>query len=265
MTIRRARRGAAVLLVAAIALLALAVGTWATTARYAGEEYCIDHPAWPNGSWLGQSHPWHQQHYINVFGREAACGAWAADQRRSAIDGLRALGYKVEDPPPPPTHHVEASEFTFLGQGDGWGRFEFEPGNYAPRVRIRGATDADRIYLTLLPPDGFTGGEPCKVGGPLCAVRVRTFDNVEDPTAGGWTVLKVVDEDPGFWWWIVSSDIYTQRHMQPGNWYWTISAPDHVEWRVQIVPIVGKIAPWDSYWDIPGETYPGPLWEEPPW
>lgn len=70
----------------------------ATEARYEGEEYCIEHQAWPNGSWLGQFHPWHQQHYINVFGLEAACPAWAGDQRNSAIGGLRQLGYSVREP-----------------------------------------------------------------------------------------------------------------------------------------------------------------------
>lgn len=69
-----------------------------TNFHFDGEEYCSAHPAWPNGSWLGQFHPWHQQHYKNVFGEEAACPNWASDQRNSAINGLRDLGFTVSEP-----------------------------------------------------------------------------------------------------------------------------------------------------------------------
>ena len=81
----------------AIAFLVAFTGV-ASGFHFDGEEYCADHQAWPNGSWLGQFHPWHQQHYINVFGREAACPNWASDQRNSAIAGLRELGYTVTAP-----------------------------------------------------------------------------------------------------------------------------------------------------------------------
>ena len=88
-----------------ITILLISVGLLVLTStgavlafHYDGEQYCADHPAWPNGSWLGQFHPWHQQHYINVFGLEAACPNWASDQRKSAISGLRQLRYSVIEP-----------------------------------------------------------------------------------------------------------------------------------------------------------------------
>lgn len=86
----------------AVALVLLAAFAGAAGAlNFDGEGYCQDHPAWPNGSWLGQFHPWHQQHYKNVFGEEAACPNWARDQRNSAVNGLRELGYTVSEPRDP--------------------------------------------------------------------------------------------------------------------------------------------------------------------
>ena len=88
------------MIAAVIVMLLLSSGAViaATTFHFDGEEYCAEHQAWPNGSWLGQFHPWHQQHYKNVFGEEAACPNWAIDQRNSAIAGLRALGFTVSEP-----------------------------------------------------------------------------------------------------------------------------------------------------------------------
>lgn len=121
---------------AALWVSAVAVGAVAATeARYQGEEYCSDFPAWSNGSWLGQFHPWHQQHYINVFGRDAACAAWANDQRNSAIAGLQADGYTVVAPEAAtapsatrPTEREIVDYFLEVGLGT-------EYGNASPVVR----------------------------------------------------------------------------------------------------------------------------------
>lgn len=84
--------------VVVIVLAIFVVSVSGTTFNFEGEDYCAEHRAWSNGPWLGQFHPWHQQHYINVFGREGACPNWANDQRNSAVNGLRDLGYFVREP-----------------------------------------------------------------------------------------------------------------------------------------------------------------------
>ena len=106
----------------------------ATTERYPGEAYCADHPAWPDGSYLGQFHPWHQQHYINVFGRDEACGAWASDQANSAVAGLRAAGWELTPPAPTPTPAdatlEECVEAFIEGVNEGWIRLELTGDSY---------------------------------------------------------------------------------------------------------------------------------------
>ena len=86
----------------AIGLLVAAFGTvYALT--YDGESYCRDHPAWPNGTYLGQMHRQHIDHYVKLFGDNGACERWAADQQQSAAAGLRRAGYQVvriEEPIP---------------------------------------------------------------------------------------------------------------------------------------------------------------------
>ena len=74
--------------------------------NYEGENYCRDAPAWPNGTYLGQMHPYHSDFYTRYAEKRDwdPCATWAADQRASAIRGLRELGYAVLDtqlPPPP--------------------------------------------------------------------------------------------------------------------------------------------------------------------
>ena len=76
-----------------VAVLSLGL-TLATTGAvfalsYDGESYCRDHPAWPNGSYLGQMHRQHIDHYIKHFGEDGSLrtlgsgsasvgGAWVA-------------------------------------------------------------------------------------------------------------------------------------------------------------------------------------------
>ena len=75
--------------------------------NYEGEDFCQDTPAWPNGTYLGQMHPFHSDFYRGYAERRDwdPCTTWALDQRNSAIRGLRELGYTVIAPeggaPPP--------------------------------------------------------------------------------------------------------------------------------------------------------------------
>ncbi|MDE2990064.1 MAG: hypothetical protein OXU21_03215 [Chloroflexota bacterium] len=68
--------------------------------NYEGEDFCQEHPAWPNGTYLGQMHPLHSDFYRGYAERRGwdPCTTWANDQRNSAIKGLQALGYTVTDP-----------------------------------------------------------------------------------------------------------------------------------------------------------------------
>ena len=85
-----------------VLMLALTFGT-VFALNYDGESYCRDHPAWPNGTYLGQMHRQHIDHYVKFFGVEGACERWASDQEKSVANGLRKIGYqvvKVEEPIP---------------------------------------------------------------------------------------------------------------------------------------------------------------------
>ena len=68
--------------------------------NYEGEDFCQDSPAWPNGTYLGQMHPYHADFYRGFAERRGwdPCVTWATDQRNSAIRGLRELGYTVTAP-----------------------------------------------------------------------------------------------------------------------------------------------------------------------
>ncbi len=70
------------------------VGT-VSTLSYDGTSYCQDHPAWPNGTYLGQMHQQHIDHYVDIYGEDTACERWASDQQASAAAGLRRAGYQV--------------------------------------------------------------------------------------------------------------------------------------------------------------------------
>ena len=88
------------LLAVIVAAVAAAGGALAQAENYPGESYCRDVPAWPNGSYLGQMHPYHSEFYTSYAEKRGwdPCVTWAADQRLSAIRGLRALGYTVPTP-----------------------------------------------------------------------------------------------------------------------------------------------------------------------
>ena len=70
------------------------------TLNYEGEDFCQDTPSWPNGTYLGQMHPYHSDFYRGFAERRGwdPCVTWAQDQRNSAIRGLRELGYAVVEP-----------------------------------------------------------------------------------------------------------------------------------------------------------------------
>lgn len=79
-------------------VLALSAGVVAAQPEeYDGASFCEHVKAWPNGTYLGQMHSYHVAHYQRLAGAQA-CERWAADQRMSAVDGLRALGYTVVEP-----------------------------------------------------------------------------------------------------------------------------------------------------------------------
>ena len=85
----------------AIAALLAVVATGVVLAlNYEGEDFCQDSPAWPNGTYLGQMHPYHSDFYRGYAERRDwdPCTTWATDQRNSAIRGLRELGYTVVPP-----------------------------------------------------------------------------------------------------------------------------------------------------------------------
>ena len=88
-------------------LLALMLAAFGTVyaLSYEGEDYCRDHPAWPNGTYLGQMHPYHVEFYRGFAERRGwdPCATWAADQQASAVHGLRRAGYqivKIQEPIP---------------------------------------------------------------------------------------------------------------------------------------------------------------------
>ncbi len=93
---------AAVIAAIVLALLAgVAIGTvTAQEENYEGESTCEGFSAWPGGSHLSQMHPFHFDFYFGYAERRDwyPCAAWAADQMRSAIRGLRAAGFTVEEP-----------------------------------------------------------------------------------------------------------------------------------------------------------------------
>ena len=82
-----------------LGLMLTAFGTVYALA-YDGEDYCREHPAWPNGTYLGQMHPYHVDFYKRFAEPRGirACETWAKDQRRSAVRGLRELGYLIYEP-----------------------------------------------------------------------------------------------------------------------------------------------------------------------
>ena len=85
---------------ATAALLAVVATGVVLALNYEGEAFCQDSPAWPNGTYLGQMHPYHSDFYRGYAERRGwdPCTTWATDQRHSAIRGLRELGYAVVPP-----------------------------------------------------------------------------------------------------------------------------------------------------------------------
>ena len=88
--------------------------------NYEGEDFCQDTPSWPNGTYLGQMHPYHSDFYRGYAERRGwdPCVTWAQDQRNSAIRGLRELGYTVTEPeggaPPPGPAPTASASTSFL-------------------------------------------------------------------------------------------------------------------------------------------------------
>lgn len=96
------------LLVRSVVVATIAIGVFlgavsAIEEEYEGASFCRDYPAWPNGTYLGQMHPYHSSFYTGYAERRGwnPCETWANDQRNSAIRGLRELGYTVTEPDAP--------------------------------------------------------------------------------------------------------------------------------------------------------------------
>ena len=109
-----------ILLALGAASIAVAVTVGVVFAQnYEGEDFCQDTPSWPNGTYLGQMHPFHSDFYRGYAERRGwdPCVTWAQDQRNSAIRGIRELGYTVTEPEggaPPPGPSATASASTSL-------------------------------------------------------------------------------------------------------------------------------------------------------
>ena len=85
-----------ILLALGTASIAVAVTVGVVFAQnYEGEDFCQDTPSWPNGTYLGQMHPFHSDFYRGYAERRGwdPCVTWAQDQRNSAIRGIRELGF----------------------------------------------------------------------------------------------------------------------------------------------------------------------------
>ncbi len=127
---------------------------------YDGEATCRDMPAWPGGSYLGQMHPYHVQHYLTHT--DDPCTAWALDQRYSAVRGLRELGYTVFGPgefawPPPPALPVYAPDALAYREASGydaaWVTLDLLRGVHQITRTFDGWMDGE-VKIDLVTPDG---------------------------------------------------------------------------------------------------------------
>ena len=64
---------------ATAALLAVVATGVVLALNYEGEAFCQDSPAWPNGTYLGQMHPYHSDFYRGYAERRGwdPCTTWA--------------------------------------------------------------------------------------------------------------------------------------------------------------------------------------------
>ena len=140
--------------------------------NYPGENYCRDAPAWPNGTYLGQMHPYHSEFYTRYAENRDwdPCATWAADQQRSAIRGLRELGYTVLEPgeavtapapaPAPAAAPMDDADAAVAYQQiSGWnggsGVLELPAGAHEIRVEF-GGWGQGPVTLSYTTPDGET-------------------------------------------------------------------------------------------------------------
>ena len=107
--------GSLATLAAVLVLLVTSAGA-VSALNYDGEDFCREHPAWPSGTYLGHMHPFHVDFYkkhAQSLGIDP-CSTWAADQRNSAIKGLRELGYTVSPPGAPPVATMQTTPATTI-------------------------------------------------------------------------------------------------------------------------------------------------------
>ena len=157
-----------------VVALALASSSVAFADNYDGEQFCRNIQAWPGGSYLGQMHQIHVDNYLGFAAANQLepCQKWAEDQRESAIQGLRELGFMVREPSPGP--------IVLAGNGQSATPIRLTPGLWTARASVN--YESNWIFVSRLhaldsaeiaplfaeaPPGRWTGEIALRVGeGP---------------------------------------------------------------------------------------------------
>ena len=243
------RRRTALALVVGLMALMLAGGP-----AIGQTETCQDHRAWPSGPHLSEKIPSIVSLFFAVHG-EGACEQWAEEHRQSAVKGLRALGYSVEQPFVPV---VDVDGRTFRGSGDAWGEVTLETGcyvawlNYADRTvqwRIEAARNRPwvsipfetrpRIRLEFSQPDDeLVGWNGIRYGNETYITGNNDLGDVIEVNEHGRLRL-------GY--------LAPRAAMTPGKWRWRVAVPRRAEtenWELQFVPTPWTIEPWSRHWEF---------------
>ena len=160
------------LTILAIGLLAGITTSAVFALNYDGEDFCQDSPAWPNGTYLGQMHPYHSDFYRGYAERRGwdPCTTWATDQRNSAIRGLRELGYTVTAPGELP---IAGNEISLDGRGTATRNITLTDGLWTVAYNVSGNLG-----------DFGSGTNFHRQGGGCC--RWQQADRQRDRRRGKW-------------------------------------------------------------------------------
>ena len=205
------------LLIRSIAVAIIAVGIFlgavgAAEEEYEGASYCRDYPAWPNGSYLGQMHPYHSDFYTRFAERRGwnPCETWANDQRNSAVRGLRELGHTFLTPP-----EVEGFTHTVDGYRSRVSEpFALPDGRYRVITRLQGnhsprdSTRGDNFNARLRSSEGNTAFLRQTVAISGHWERVLEVGSGRDPEASSYGLSDPIYSSPIFveirdatgWW-----------------------------------------------------------------